>query len=61
MKKFEKPNTEKMRERKLGLNIFRPDWKKIYTHTMKSLKYKKFAKFRYKVLVKYTALLGEST
>ena len=40
-----------MWERKLGLKLFRPDWKEIYTCTMKSLKYKKFAEFRYKVLL----------
>ena len=49
--KIERPYTEKMWERTLGIKLHSSDWKEIYASIMESLKYKKFAEFKYKVLL----------
>ena len=50
-RKFERPYSEKMWERILGLKLLRADWSAIYIYNMKALEYKKFAEFKYKVLL----------
>ena len=50
-KKFEKPYTEKMWEKKLGIKLFNKEWNHIYSYNMKSLKFKKFVEFKYKILL----------
>ena len=49
-KKYEKPLSERKWENYLGISLNNLDWQNIYVTSLKSLEYKKFCEFKFKVL-----------
>ena len=50
-RKFQRPYTEKMWERKVGLKLSQTEWNAVYIYNIKSLMYKRFAEFKYKIFL----------
>ena len=50
-RKFERPYTEKMWERILCLKFSQTEWNETYLYNLKFPEYKKFAEFKYKILL----------
>ena len=49
-KKFHRPYTERMWQKRLNIEITPERWKDIYFENIKVIKYKKFSEFKFKVL-----------
>ena len=54
-KKVKRPYTENMWQKKLCIQISKYEWENIYIYNLKSLRYKKFSEFKYKILLNILA------